>query len=145
MDITWRSGPQLSAREVYEVWRIRDLVFSVGQRICDPECDEIDLAADCTHAWLTDPALPDGQLASYLRSYRRADGRHIGRVATRSEVRHRGLSTRLIQAVIERWGHESLVIAAQAHLERWYADFGFVVTGDPYVEADIPHLPMARG
>jgi len=33
---------------------------------------------------------------------------------------------------------------AQAHLEGWYARFGFAVDGEPFLEDGIPHVPMSR-
>ena len=35
-------------------------------------------------------------------------------------------------------------MSAQAHLESWYAGLGWVVVGDPYFEANIPHIAMKR-
>jgi ElaA protein len=34
------------------------------------------------------------------------------------------------------------VLGAQAYLEGWYGQFGFVRDGADYVEDGIPHLPM---
>ena len=143
-EIQWRAGPDLSAAEVYEIWRIRDLVFSVGQRICDVDVDGIDLRNSCTHGWIADEVVGAGQFASYLRVYTDHAGRHIGRVSTREEARGRGLSSTLLRAALTRWGNEPLLIGAQAHLEGWYTGFGFTVTGSLYDDAGIPHLPMVR-
>ena len=38
-----------------------------------------------------------------------------------------------------------VVLDAQAHLEGYYERFGFRAYKDPFVEDDIPHVPMARG
>ena len=35
-------------------------------------------------------------------------------------------------------------ISAQAHLERFYGEWGFERVGEPYLEDDIPHLEMIR-
>jgi predicted GNAT family N-acyltransferase len=40
-------------------------------------------------------------------------------------------------------GHD-VVLDAQSPLRDWYERFGFVVSGDPFVEDGIPHLPMTR-
>jgi ElaA protein len=139
--ITARTGPQLSAREVYEIWRIRDVVFAVEQSCDEPDVDGVDLRDDCTHLWI---AAYDGIVQSYLRTYV-ADGvRKIGRVATLKEHRGRGLSGQLLRDVIARWGHEQLKLGAQAYLEDWYASFGFVTTGLHFMEAGLDHVPMTR-
>jgi ElaA protein len=33
-------------------------------------------------------------------------------------------------------------IGAQRYLERFYGSFGFVPTGEPYLEDNIPHIEM---
>lgn len=39
---------------------------------------------------------------------------------------------------------ESIKISAQSYLRNFYESFGFVVSGEEYLEDDIPHLPMVR-
>lgn len=41
-------------------------------------------------------------------------------------------------------GFHTFLLHAQAHLEAFYADFGFVPFGAPFVEAGIPHVAMRR-
>lgn len=141
MTITARTGTELTAREVYEIWRIRDVVFAVEQQCDEPDVDGVDMREDCTHAWIADE---DGVIQSYLRTYI-ADGvRKIGRVATLKEARGQGLSGQLLRDVIARWGVQELRLGAQAYLEDWYGSFGFVTTGPHYLEAGIDHVPMSR-
>jgi ElaA protein len=47
----------------------------------------------------------------------------------------------LIEAV---WPHVDVRISAQTHLEAFYASFGFVAVGSPYLEDDIEHTEMLR-
>ena len=136
-----RPGDALSAAEVYAIWQIRDVVFAVEQRCDEPDVDGIDLLTTTTHLWLAD----DHGITSYLRSYVDTDGvRHIGRVCTRRDARGAGLSSRLVTAALDTWGHERIDIGAQAHLEGWYGGFGFARSGPGYVEAGIDHVPMRR-
>lgn len=141
----FRTGDALTAREVYEIWRIRDIVFAVEQQCDEPDVDDVDLRADCEHHWF---AGEDGRLLSYLRTYL-SDGpaggvRKIGRVATLVEARGQGLSGRLMAEVLDRWGHTEIRLGAQAYLEKWYGGFGFVADGPHFMEAGIDHLPMRR-
>jgi ElaA protein len=139
--ITVRPAADLTAREVYEIWRIRDVVFAVEQQCDEPDVDGVDLRDDCTHLWI---ANEDGVVQSYLRTYV-ADGvRKIGRVATLKEARGQGLSGALLREVISRWGDHELKLGAQAYLEDWYGSFGFVTTGPHFMEAGIDHVPMTR-
>ena len=140
MTITARTGPELSAREVYEIWRIRDVVFAVEQECDEPDVDGVDLRADCTHLWIADGPT----VQAYLRTYV-ADGvRKIGRVATLREFRGQGLASLLMHDTIARWGDQELRLGAQAYLEDWYGIFGFVTTGPHFMEAGIDHVPMVR-
>lgn len=138
---TQRRGDELTAAEVYAVWRIRDAVFAVEQQCDEPDVDGLDLLPTCTHLWTSD----DAGLTSYLRTFTTLDGaRHVGRVATRSDARGAGLAGGLLRAVIARWGVDELVLGAQHHLHDWYAGFGFERSGENYWEAGIEHVPMLR-
>ncbi|WP_206680019.1 GNAT family N-acetyltransferase [Aeromicrobium phoceense] len=139
--ITARSGPDLSGREVYEIWRIRDVVFAVEQQCDEPDVDGVDLADDCVHLWIADD---NGIVQSYLRTYVAGGVRKVGRVATLKEARGQGLSGALIREVLSRWGDQEIRIGAQAYLEDWYGTFGFVTSGPHYTEAGIDHIPMTR-
>ncbi len=132
---------ELTAAQVYEVWRIRDAVFSVKQNCREEDVDGVDLREDCFHLWIADDV---GQLRSYARVYREDGHIRLGRVATRESDRGLGLSTLILNRVLADWGDQDIAIHAQAHLENWYAQLGFVVNGAPFVEADIDHVPMLR-
>lgn len=136
-----RDASELTVPEVHAIWTIRDAVFAVEQRCDAPDPDTLDITPGTQHVWLAD----EQGLTSYLRTYVDADGvRHVGRVCTRRDTRGQGLSGQLLRLVIDRWGHEPIVLGAQAHLEAWYGGFGFVVTGPHYDDAGIDHVPMTR-
>ena len=69
----------------------------------------------------------------------------VGRVATAEQHRGRGLAAAMVREVLARHRDREVVLDAQAHLEQWYAGFGFTVTGSPYADEDgILHVPMRR-
>ncbi len=72
----------------------------------------------------------------------------IGRVVVAPEARGRGLARTLMReamdAARELHGEGPLALAAQAHLERFYASLGFARMGDEYDEDGIPHVDMRR-
>ncbi len=141
MTIRCVPGDELTAQDVYDIWRIRDAVFAVEQRVEEEDVDGRDLLPSTRHLWLADEAGP----TSYLRVYVADDGaRKIGRVCTRKDQRGSGLSGRLMAEVHRRWGGEPLHLNAQSHLERWYESFGYRRTGDDFDEAGIVHVPMFR-
>jgi predicted GNAT family N-acyltransferase len=65
-------------------------------------------------------------------------------VATAAAHRGEGLAARLMEAGIALCDGVPVTLGAQAHLEGWYARFGFVRSGAGYVEDGIPHVPMRR-
>lgn len=140
MTIRSVSGPELTARQVYEIWRIRDVVFMFEQKADEREADGIDLDAPVTHWWIED----DAGLTSYLRTISVDGALKVGRVCTREDARGRGLSSALMAAVVDAHGDGLITLSAQAYLEDWYAGFGFERHGDVYSEAGIDHVWMER-
>ena len=139
MSIRTVTGDALTAKDVHDIWRIRDQVFAFEQHVEDTDPDDRDLLPTTTHMWLADETGP----TSYLRSY--DDGEiHVGRVCTRKDQRGKGLSGRLMTEVARLWGDREIVLNAQSHLERWYESFGYVRSGDDFDEAGIQHTPMRR-
>lgn len=68
----------------------------------------------------------------------------IGRVATHIDHRGHGYASALIEEALRRVGDHRVQIDAQAYLQRWYEQFGFVRCGPDFVEDGILHLPMRR-
>ena len=139
--IVVRPAPDLTVAELYEVWRIRDVVFAVEQRCDEADVDDVDLRDDCTHLWVADEA---GRFKTYLRTYLSDGVRRVGRVATTKDARGQGLAGELLDEVLRLWGDSEIALNAQAHPRDWYAGFGFAVSGPNFVEAGIDHVPMRR-
>jgi ElaA protein len=84
----------------------------------------------------------DDTVLATLRLLRDPDGTaRIGRVATAMEARGAGLAAQLMWHALALTSGE-VVLGAQAYLERWYGQFGFVRDGADYLEDGIVHLPM---
>jgi predicted GNAT family N-acyltransferase len=119
---------------------IRHAVFVVEQKVpAEIELDEFD--AVCVHAVAYDR---NGQLLGTGRLL--PDG-HIGRMAVHRHARGTGVGARLLQALVEAGraaGHAKLVLNAQMHARGFYEGQGFVVEGEPFMEAGIPHVVMAK-
>lgn len=131
---------QLSGHDVYALCRLRVDVFVVEQNCAYPELDGADEDPETVHFWHT----IDGRIVSTLRLLRRDGETRIGRVCTAADARGRGLSAELMRAALDRADGETVVIGAQARLEKWYGGFGFVRSGPDYDEDGILHLPMTR-
>ena len=141
MSIRCKQGDELTAQDVYDICRIRDAVFAFEQQVQDTDPDGRDLLATASHLWLEDTDGP----TSYLRVYVDDTGaRRIGRVCTRRDQRGKGLSGRLMAEVHRRWGDQTLLLNAQAHLEGWYESMGYLRCGENFDDAGIDHVPMIR-
>lgn len=71
----------------------------------------------------------------------------LERFAVRKPFRGRGYGRQLVQTAIEdaqEAGHTRFILHAQAHLEAFYASFGFASTGHRFDEVGIPHVEMTR-
>ncbi|MGL6163485.1 MAG: GNAT family N-acetyltransferase, partial [Aeromonas veronii] len=75
-------------------------------------------------------------------------GAALGRVVTSPKARGGGLGHKLIGEAVKaceaRWPTHSIWLGAQAHLQGFYGQHGFVAEGEGYLEDDIPHMGMRR-
>jgi len=138
-EIVDRSFADLSTQEFHDLARLRVDVFVVEQNCPYHELDGHDTDAGTRHIWIESP-----EPVTYLRLLEEAGSRRIGRVATRPGNRGRGLARQLLEYVIDTYPGE-LVLDAQSYLVEWYESFGFVSTGDQYLDEGIAHVPMHRG
>jgi predicted GNAT family N-acyltransferase len=71
----------------------------------------------------------------------------IGRIAVLPDWRRQGVAGSLLD-VLEREaaaaGHSAVSLHSQEYIQALYAARGYVVTGAPFVEAGIDHLPMEK-
>ncbi|HKE96262.1 MAG TPA: GNAT family N-acetyltransferase [Povalibacter sp.] len=145
--ITWQwcTLDELPARRMYAVFAAREAVFVVEQACAYQELDGLDLEAQHLVGW-------DGsEVAAYLRVLdpgTRFAEPSIGRILTTSRFRGSGLGRELVSLSLarldERFPARNVRISAQAHLERFYASYGFAVVSEPYLEDGIPHVEMLR-
>jgi predicted GNAT family N-acyltransferase len=118
--------------------RIRTTVFVGEQNVpADLEMDGRD--GDCAHALAEDArgeAIGTGRLMP--------DGR-IGRMAVLAAWRGRGVGAAILEALMaeaRRRGFRETYLHSQSHARDFYARHGYVVEGDEYLEAGIPHIGM---
>jgi ElaA protein len=131
----------LDARTAYDVWRLRQAVFVVEQACPYPDLDGRDVEPGTRHVLLTGPG---DEVVGYLRLLDDGAVARIGRVVLTPAARGGGRADALMQAALAECAGRPVVLDAQSPLERWYARFGFVVTGPEFLEDGIPHLPMRR-
>lgn len=142
MDVRDAAVAELDAATLYRILALRSAVFVVEQNCVYLDPDGRDLEPTARQLWIE---APDGEVVATLRLLIDDDGRYrIGRVATADNARNRGLAARLMNRALELIGDVPAVLGAQSYLVDWYARFGFVASGDEYIEDGIPHTPMTR-
>lgn len=141
MELTVKHFSELSAEELFEIYRLRVSVFIVEQRCPYQDVDDADRTA--YHLWLRD----ENGIAAYARllppgvTFPTAA---IGRVIA---VRRRcGLGTRIVDAAInaarEKLSADVITIEAQVYARSLYEKAGFVQTSEEFLEDGIPHVQM---
>jgi ElaA protein len=149
MDLTWADlhHSALSARQLHDLLALRNKVFVVEQQCSYQDIDGRDLAGDNRHVLGT----ARGRLVCYARILApdaRNDAVRIGRIAVSKPARGQALGRKLVQrtlaAVDEHWPDALVELAAQAHLQAFYGELGFVPTSEVYDDDGIPHIDMRR-
>lgn len=143
--LLWRDFAALTVAELYALLRLRADVFVVEQHCVFADIDGKDPAARHLLAYV------GAALGGYLRVFPPAAGQdaaRIGRVVVAPACRSTGLGRRLMAEALDeiarKLGPVAVELSAQAHLERFYAGFGFVRTSADYLEDDILHCDMRR-
>jgi ElaA protein len=149
IDWQWCHFRALSGAEVYAVLAQRQHVFTLEQQCLYNDIDGLDSDAHHLLGWRTVNGQP--ALSAYLRCL--APGvkfteMSLGRVLTSVDARGMGLGRELVaQGILhaeQTWPGHAIRIAAQQHLARFYAGFGFEIIGAPYDEDGIMHVDMLR-
>lgn len=141
MELIVKHFSELSAEELFEIYKLRVSVFIVEQRCPYQDVDDADRTA--YHLWLRD----ENGIAAYARllppgvTFPTAA---IGRVIA---VRRRcGLGTRIVDAAInaarEKLSADVITIEAQVYAQSLYEKAGFVQTSEEFLEDGIPHVQM---
>lgn len=136
-----RALAAVPAATLYRILQLRSAVFVVEQACVFLEADGRDLEPSCRLLWIEDGSASD--VVATARVLDDGDVRRIGRIVTATGHRRRGLAGRLVDHFLTTY-EGPWVLDAQAHLAPWYADFGFEVAGDEYLDDGIPHVPMWR-
>ena len=136
-----KSFSQLSADELFAIYKLRVAVFVVEQKCAYQEVDEVDKAS--YHLWYEDE---DG-IEAYLRIIPAGVTRKevsLGRVI--AVKRRCGLGTKIVSDAISFAKNElkakEIVIEAQTYVKSLYEQLGFRVESEEFFEDGIPHVQM---
>jgi ElaA protein len=145
MEIHWVSKKfdALMPAELYALIRLRNEVFVVEQNCVFQDADNKDPYCYHVMGWNAK------ELAAYSRivppkiSYSESS---IGRVVTSPSARKSGIGRALMGFTIDElhrlFGNIPVRIGAQMYLKIFYESYGFVQSGDIYLEDNIPHIEM---
>ncbi|MDQ3365507.1 MAG: GNAT family N-acetyltransferase [Myxococcota bacterium] len=136
-----RAFSELAPIELYAIIALRERVFVVEQNCVYQDADGADPFS--RHLW----AHATGVIHAYLRIVPprvKFEEVSLGRVITAPEARGTGLGKELMRRGLAAVGAVPVRIGAQAHLERFYGELGFVRASDVYDEDGIPHIEMLR-
>jgi predicted GNAT family N-acyltransferase len=121
------------------IFGIRKTVFVIEQSVPEEvEMDNLDADAQHVLAFIDAAPVGTGRIT--------AEGR-IGRMAVLREYRGRGVGGEILRALVEigrSYAVDRLCLSAQCHAIPFYERMGFVVQGDVYEEAGIPHRWMEQ-
>ena len=141
MELKVKHFSELSAQELFAIYKLRVSVFVVEQNCPYQEVDDADEHA--YHVWFEDE---DG-IEAYLRVVEPGvvfPECAIGRVI--AVKRRCGLGTKIVSAGLraaqERYGAEAVRIEAQTYARKLYEGLGFVQTSEKFLEDGIPHIGM---
>lgn len=147
MQLHWvlKKFEELTPYEIYKILQLRNAVFVVEQNCVFQDADDKD--QESYHLM----GMDGNTLVAYTRllppglAYEQSS---IGRVVTSPAARRNGagkaLMAKSIHEVLKLFGKEPIKIGAQLYLKKFYESFGFVQTGEPYLEDGILHIYMIK-
>ena len=131
MELFVKHFSELTAQELYEIYRLRVSVFVVEQKCCYQEVNDAD--EDGIEAYAR--VLPRGATFPEVS---------IGRVI--AVKRRCGLGKQIVAAAIgtakEKLHADKITIEAQTYVKKLYENFGFYQTSEEFLEDGIPHVQM---
>lgn len=137
---------ELDVPTLYALLKLRCDVFVVEQNCVYADIDGDDLVGENRHllGWR------DGELVAYARILKSKEEEApvaIGRVIVSRAARGEKLGYQLMEQALascrRHWPQRAIYLGAQAHLQPFYASFGFRPVTEIYDEDGIPHIGMA--
>ena len=141
MELIVKHFSELSAEELFEIYKLRVSVFIVEQSCPYQDIDDADKSA--YQVWLRDE---DG-IEAYARVLPAGVAFPTAAFGRVIAVKRRcGLGTKIVAAAIEtardKLGADMITIEAQVYARSLYENLGFRQTSEEFLEDGIPHIQM---
>ena len=135
----------LTIDELYEILKLRSIVFVVEQNCIYQDLDDIDKTS--YHIFMKEKDKP--VIKVYLRVFEKdKDTAQIGRVVTAQDKRRKGYASELIKKGIEIAKNElkknKVYLEGQVYASKLYEKLGFKIISDEFLEDGIPHYKMLK-
>ena len=135
---------ELTLNELYNIMKLRSIVFVVEQNCVYQDLDDIDKIS--YHFFIKGN---DDNIKAYLRIFEKdEETAQIGRVVTDEKERRKGLASNLIKSGIEFCKKEmkknKVYLEGQVYCKDLYLHLGFNIISDEFLEDGIPHYKMLK-
>jgi ElaA protein len=135
----------LSPHELYAILQLRNEVFVVEQNCVFQDADNKDQASFHLMGWENEWLIAYTRIIPPGIAYELPS---IGRVVTSPKARGNGIGKILMEgslgAIKKLFGDVDIKLGAQLYLKNFYESFGFMQSGDIYLEDGIEHIEMIR-
>ncbi len=145
--INWllKKFDDLTAKELYSILQLRNEVFVVEQNCIFQDADNKDQFSYHLMGWDGEKLIAYSRIIPPGTVY---EFPSIGRVVTSPLARGNGsgkiLMEESIKAIQKLFGDAAIQLGAQLYLKKFYESFGFIQSGDVYLEDGIRHIEMIR-
>jgi len=136
---------ELTAQELYSILQLRNEVFVVEQNCVFQDADNKDQFSYHLMGWEGEKLIAYSRIIPPGMVY---EFPSIGRVVTSPLSRRNGsgkiLMNESIKAIQKLFGEAAIELGAQLYLKKFYESFGFIQSGEIYLEDGIQHIEMIR-
>src|SRR5437762_10254850 len=136
---------ELSPIELYSILQLRNEVFVVEQNCVFQDADNKDQFSYHLMGWEGEKLIAYSRIIPPGMVY---EFPSIGRVVTSPLSRRNGsgkiLMNESIKAIQKLFGEAAIELGAQLYLKKFYESFGFIQSGEIYLEDGIQHIEMIR-
>ena len=141
----WCHFDALDVHELQNIYMARQQVFALEQQCIYLDADGCDEKSFHLAAWAPGQRVPLAYARVVQPGVKYAEP-SIGRVITTPSARGTGLGRDLVRRAIghtcEAFPGQGIRISAQSRLEAFYAEVGFEIVGERYMEDGILHTEM---